>query len=294
MRNKVTMLSHSAWLIRAGVSVRLGTNALSAAAGDRLLATGGVSQVEGAAGGGLAPWALIAGYGTRDQVGFAAFHTDVDIDDFKLRSSGVAIGLFDRVEFSVARQTFGLGTTVPGQSIHLDVAGLKIKLAGDAVYDQDSWMPQVAVGIQQKKNRDMAVPSLLGARRGSDRDIYLSLTKLYLAGAFGHNLLANTTVRATRANQLGILGFGGDRGDGYRLQFEGSLAVLPRDDLAVGIELRTKPNNLSVFREDRFQDVFVAWFPVKGLSLTVAHVALGQVADKRNQKATYLSLQVSR
>lgn len=288
------MPSRPVWRMRAGLAAILGAVATFAAAGDRLLATGGVSQLEGAAGGGLVPWALIAGYGTRDQVGAAAFHTDVDIDDFRLRSSGVAIGFFDRVEFSAARQTLGLGTTVPGQSIHVDVTGLKLKLAGDAVYDQDNWWPQVAVGIQQKKNRDMAVPSLLGAKRGSDRDLYLSMTKLYLAGAFGHNLLVNTTARATRANQLGLLGFGGDRGDGYRLQFEGSLAILPRDDLAVGVELRTKPNNLSVFREDRFQDVFVAWFPVKGLSLTLAHVGLGQVADKRNQRATYLSLQVAR
>ncbi|OYW32390.1 MAG: hypothetical protein B7Z51_03330, partial [Methyloversatilis sp. 12-65-5] len=35
-------------------------------AGDRLIATGGVTQIEGAAGGGLNPWAVIAGYGTRE------------------------------------------------------------------------------------------------------------------------------------------------------------------------------------------------------------------------------------
>ena len=35
----------------------------------KLLATGGVSAVEGEGGGGLTPWALISGYGTRDGVG---------------------------------------------------------------------------------------------------------------------------------------------------------------------------------------------------------------------------------
>ena len=44
-------------------------------AGDRLLATGGVSNVEGSAGGGLSPWALIAGYGTREQTGATAMFT---------------------------------------------------------------------------------------------------------------------------------------------------------------------------------------------------------------------------
>ena len=39
--------------------------------GGKLLATGGVSQVEGAGGGGLANWALITGYGTRSE-GFVA------------------------------------------------------------------------------------------------------------------------------------------------------------------------------------------------------------------------------
>ena len=38
-------------------------------AGERLLATGGVMQIEGSAGGGLTPWALIAGYGTREENG---------------------------------------------------------------------------------------------------------------------------------------------------------------------------------------------------------------------------------
>jgi len=47
----------------------------SAIAGDRLLATGGVAQIEGAAGGGLTPWALITGYGTDAQIGGSAFYT---------------------------------------------------------------------------------------------------------------------------------------------------------------------------------------------------------------------------
>lgn len=265
----------------------------AAYAGDRLLATGGVSQVEGAGGGGLAPWALVAGYGTRDQLGAAIYHTNIEIDDFRMRSSGVAVGLYDRVELSLSRQLFSLGTTVPGQSIRQDVIGAKVKLAGDAVIDQDTWMPQISAGLQYKKNRDMLVPKLLGAKHDSGVDFYVAATKLYLAGAFGQNLLANVAVRATRANQLGILGFGGDRRDRYQPQLEASLAILPRDNLAVGIEYRFKPDNLSVFREDNFYDLFVAWFPSKRVSLTLAHVGMGQIADKRNQGGTYFSLQIA-
>lgn len=37
--------------------------------GGRLLLTGGVSTIEGAGGGGIVPWALIGGYGTRNELG---------------------------------------------------------------------------------------------------------------------------------------------------------------------------------------------------------------------------------
>ena len=41
----------------------------------KLLATAGVTQIEGAGGGGLAPWAVITGYGTRDAIGANAHYT---------------------------------------------------------------------------------------------------------------------------------------------------------------------------------------------------------------------------
>lgn len=282
----------SPWVLPLALSLAA-SFAPAAYAGDRLLATGGVSQLEGAAGGGLTPWAVIAGYGTRDQIGITAFHTHVEIDDFRLRSSGIALAIHDRFELSLAAQRFGLGSTVPGRAIRQDVFGAKLRVAGDAVYAQDDWLPQLAVGLQYKRNRDMAVPTALGARHGDGIDVYLSATKLYLAGLAGRNVLANVTVRATKANQLGILGFGGDRRDRYQAQAEGSLAVLLTDSLAVGAEYRHKPDNLGVFREDDYSDVFLAYFVNKHLSLTLAHARLGQVADKKDQRGTYLSLQAA-
>ena len=66
-----------------------------------------------------------------------------------------------------------------------------------------------------------------------------------------------------------------------------------RDDVVVGVEFRNKPDNLSAFREDDFYDVFLAYFPTKSVSATVAYARLGQIADKRNQKGTYFSLQLA-
>lgn len=264
----------------------------AASAGGRLLATGGVTEVEGAGGGGIVPWALVAGTGTRDEIGASAFATHLGLSDFRLQSAGLAVGLYDRVELSYARQTFSLGSTVPGDVIRLDSYGAKVKLFGDAVYDQDRWWPQVAAGIQVKNNRDFAfVPKSVGARHGTGTDFYLAATKLYLAGLFGRNVLVDATARASKANQLGLLGFGGDLGDRYRLRFEGSAAVFVNDFVAVGGEYRSKPNNLGAFREQSFSDVFVAWVPTKSLAATLAWAHLGRIADKPDQSGVYLSLQ---
>ena len=261
--------------------------------GGKLLATGGVTQIEGAAGGGLVPWALIAGYGTRDQVGITVYYTSADPTDFRLRAAGLAIGIHDRLELSVAQQRFGLGSTVPGESITQDLVGLKVRLFGDAVFDQDRWWPQVAAGLMYKRNEDMSVPRLLGANRESDTDFYIAATKIYLAGLFGRNVLLNATVRATRANQLGLLGFGGDKNDDYQAMGEVSAGVFLHDRLLLGAEYRQKPDNLSAFREQDFYDVFVAFLPAKRASITAAYAQLGQIADKQDQEALYLSLQLS-
>ena len=264
----------------------------TAHAGGRILATGGVTEIEGAAGGGIVPWALISGYGTRDEIGATAFYTHLDIKDFRLQSAGVGVGIYDRGEITFARQKLGLGTTVPGESIEQDVVGIKLKLTGDAVFDQDGWLPQLALGVQYKRNRDFdLVPKLLGAKHGTGADVYLSATKVFLAGVAGRNLLLNGTLRATKANQLGLLGFGGDKNDSYRARFEGSAAVFLNDALALGVEYRAKPDNLSVFREDRFLDVFLAYLPNKHLALTAAYARLGTIADKNDQNAVYLSVQ---
>lgn len=262
--------------------------------GGRVLATGGVTQLEGAGGGGIAPWALIAGYSTRDEVGGTGFATYVDTGDFDLQSFGGAAGISDRLELSFARQRFDLGDTVPGETIEQNVVGAKLKIFGDAIFAQDQPWPQLALGAQYKHNLDFDfVPKLLGARDGDGFDFYLAATKLYLGALAGHNLLVNGVVRATRANQFGILGFGGDRNNDYSAQFEGSAAIFLNDALLIGAEFRTRPDNLRVFGENDIYDVFVAYVPNKHLALTVAYAELGRIANETGQDAPYLSLQVS-
>lgn len=264
-------------------------------AGERLLATGGVMQIEGSAGGGLTPWALIAGYGTREEIGATSFYTNARTQGgFEMNLAGVALGFNNRVEVSYGHQLFNLGDTVPGEYIHMHTLGAKVRLFGDAVYDQDTWLPQVAAGMQFKHNADFdKVPKVLGGQHANGLDLYLSFTKLYLAAIGGRNLLLNGTLQVTKANQFGLLGFGGDQHNSYQLQPAASAAVMINDNLLLGTEYRAKPNNLNSFKEDDAKDVFVAWFPKKYFALTAAYIDLGNIADKDNQKAWYFSGQLS-
>lgn len=266
----------------------------NASTGGKLLLTAGVAQLEGAAGGGLTPWAVIGGYGERDQFGANAFYTRVDVDDYSLDSYGAMIGIRDRVELSVSRQAFdtkqvggalGLGD---GFVIRQDTYGVKVKLFGDAVLEQDNPLPQVSVGVQYKRNDRSALVRAIGADDDSGTDVYVSATKLYL----DKSLLLNATLRFTEANQFGILGFGGDRNSGYSPQFETSVAYLLDRRLAIGAEYRSKPDNLNIADEDNAWDIFVAWAPNRHMSLTVAYVDLGNIVIRDSQRGFYASLQV--
>lgn len=262
----------------------------------KLLATAGVSQIEGAGGGGLTPWALISGYGTRDSYGANAHASVVSTQDYTLQSYGVTVGIADRVELSLANQIFK-GSKAPLNDLRLrqDIAGVKVKVAGDAVYGQDSLLPQIAIGVMAKDNKGVdglgAVTSVrqLGARHTSGVDYYLSATRILLES----RLLLNGTLRATKANQMGLLGFGGEGRDRHQVMPEMSVAYLLTRDLVAGAEYRMKPRNLAIDREKDYYDVFLAYFPNKHLSVTAAYIDLGDITvlNPTRQRGFYLSLQ---
>ncbi len=261
--------------------------------GGRLPATTGATSLGGAGGGGLVPWAPVTGHGSRDAVGANVHGTAVRLPDFSLWATGIGVGVADRLELSYQHQWFdtggagarlGLGR---GYTFEQDVFGAKLRLWGDVVADQDRWWPQVSVGAQHKRSANRDVVRAVGARDASGTDLYVAATKLFL----GEGLLVNGTVRFTRANQFGLLGHGGDREDGYRAQFEGSAAALLSRRFAVGGEFRTKPDNLRFARENHAFDLFGAWFVNRHLSVVLAYVDLGKIAQQGRQNGVYLSLQ---
>lgn len=281
--------------------------ALAEPAHGKLLLTGGVSSIDGAAGGGLTPWAVTGSYATRGEVGATAFATHSRTGDYRLWVAGVALSVGDRVELSLARQDLDTRHNLAplgldGLHLKQDVVGAKLRVAGDAVLDSDTWLPQVAVGLQRKKTHAGGLgPTLYGplGAKASGTDLYASATKLFLAPG----VLVNMTLRHTQANQAGLLGFGGAQAGRARLRPELSLAKLLRRDLAVGVEFRAKPDNLGrsvlgagALKEDDWKDVFVAWAPNKQVSLTAAWVDLGRIApalQPRRQAGGYVSVQLA-
>jgi len=270
-----------------------GASAADIETGGKLLLTGGVSSLEGGAGGGLATWGVIAGNETSHGIGGKVHATYVDVSDYKLRAYGGAVGFHDRVELSAARQEFDTGPTGAklglgkGFTFKQSIFGAKVRVLGDAVYTQDSWIPQVSVGAQYKKNNQDAIVHAVGGQHDSGVDYYVAATKLLL----NQSLVLNGTVRATMANQTGLLGFGGDKNDSYKAQFEGSAGLLLSKRFVVGAEYRTKPSNLGFAKEDDWMDLFAAYAVNKTVSVTAAYVDLGDIATFKNQRGLYLSLQ---
>jgi Protein of unknown function (DUF3034) len=299
--------------LQTTVYLLFGLLAASAAQAEtgKLLLTGGVSSVDGAAGGGLTPWAVIGSNASAGEVGATAHFSRATTADYSLNTYGASVGIHDRVELSVARQDLKTGITgvllkLPGLHLRQTIVGGKVKIAGDAVLDSDTWMPQIAAGLEYKLLDSSGLdPTLtaLGAKR-SGVDAYVSATKLFLA----QGLLVNGTLRATKANQNGLLGFGatlGGANNSYSLRPEISVALLLSKHWAIGAEYRKMPNRLQTAGQaaglgdglgaQDWKGIFVAWALNKNVSLTLAYVDLGTIVPattaKRRQKGGYLSVQ---
>jgi len=267
--------------------------------GSRLWATGGVTTIEGSAGGGLVPWALLGSYASDEEWGGTVALSRAEVDDYTLSVAGAGMNWNNRIEITVARQTLDLDSLVftlknsfglEQDELNQDIFGMKVRLAGDALYSP--W-GQWSAGVQHKRQRDFTVPQAIGARDDSGTDVYFSGSKVFFAAVLGRNLLVNATVRGTRANQGGLLGFGGDLNNGYEFMAEAGAGVFINRQWLIGAEYRQKPDNLSFAREDDWWDVFVAWVPDRRFAVTAAFVNLGDVATLKDQQGVYLSLQGS-
>jgi hypothetical protein len=292
-------LPPTAWHSRAVEPIDQPFSAISAAHqsglfdGGKLLLTNGVTSIEGASGGGIATWATIAGREMEGGIGASAHFSAVELPDFGMRSFGLSIGIADRLELSYARQNFdtrsagaalGLGQ---GYTFNQDIYGAKLRVVGDVVYGAPL-LPQIAVGVEYKRNLDGPIIAVLGAGDDSGIDYTLSATKLLLE----HSLLVSAAARLTEGNQLGLLGFGSAAGRGYRVEFEGSLAYQLSRRAVIGAEYRSKPDNLGL-GEDDWIDIFAAYALNENITLSAAYVDLGSIATFADQRGGFLQAQIA-
>lgn len=269
----------------------------------KVLLTGGVVSIDGAGGGGITPWAVISGYGTRDGINGGLHYTFTYLPNYSLNSYGATVGFYDRLELSYTRSKLPTGSTfntvglvadlLPGgggetgvepfnTSIVMDIYGAKLRLFGDAVYRSDSLIPQVALGAFYKDNKNKDLLKTLQAQDNKDYEIYLSATKIY----FPFSTLVNVTGRYTRANQTGLTGFGGPNDDDREIRFEASIATLVAKNTVFGIEYAQHGSNLDgvgVKIDGMDTDAALSLLPSNGLQT----LGVASTADLKNNLTQY-------
>jgi hypothetical protein len=284
-------MSRQSNVVLFALCVLVATAAPRAAEHGRLKATGGLVMIEGAAGGGLVPWAVMAGLSTNPGADAVLGLSSTQVNDFRLESIGLSASWNDRFELSLGRQQFAIDRELlPAGIDHRigqTVLGAKLRVAGDLIFGD---LPQMALGLQYKHSDSDVLAGALGARRNDDVEAYFSVTRLFLAGPFDRNWLLNGTLRATRANETGLLGFGRADDNGYDLVGEVSAAMFFNPEFALGAEYRQKPEGLPGLGESDWRDVFIAWVPNERFSLALAWVDLGTIAARPDQDGVFISM----
>ncbi|KXS30375.1 MAG: Uncharacterized protein AWT59_3500, partial [Candidatus Gallionella acididurans] len=191
----------------------------------------------------------------------------------------------NRVEVSYAHSMLDVtGSALGNNNIDaVDNFGLKVKLN-----DMGDSMPQFALGMVYKKASGNLVDNVLTPALGIDSsstDVYGAASKIVNVG--GKNVLLNGVLRATKANQMGLLGFGGGSTagakTGYSIEPEVSVEMFAADNVVFGAEYRAQPNNSvagtsGVLHQNSAYDLNVVYVANKNLTLTAAYANLGAVA----------------
>lgn len=291
----VSKATHRFYLAASVLAVSFGANQAQAVP----------TNIEGSAGGGLVPMALMHPQGP------LVSYTNLTTQDFGIQSIAIGGTIADRAEVSIGH----LMTTVPASyaafygtdnRITVNTFGLKVK-----VLDMGDSTPQLAIGLQAKSSSGSLLNTLKTVNAissTSGTDFYAAATKVVTIG--GKGVVLNGVLRATKANQMGILGFGGGTAaggkTGYSMKPELSAGVFLADNVILGGEYRAKPNNISStaaglgIKEEGAYTLFMAYIPNKNMTITAAYANLGQVGASSavvggaaKQDGMYLQLQTN-
>ena len=194
-----------------------------------------------------------------------------------------------RLRVSYEHQNFYTGE--PGGRLGLgqaftfnrDIIGAKLAfLAGE-----HKLLPQLAVGIQYRRDEPQSAFVVLGSRKR--KDYYASATKFL----FDKHLVLSGAVRLNKVSRPGLYGLGPTRTQRTK-QYEASAAWLPTRRMALGVVYRTQPDTSLTFAVHRdWTNAFVAYAFSPMVSLTANLMDLGDIGAARNQRAAFLSLQAA-
>lgn len=246
-----------------------------------LFATGAqaaITNIDGQAGGGLVPWALLSS-------GPTVAITHLGTPNLSINSVAVNTSFANMVEVSYAHNMLNVtGSTLPAYANidNVDNLGLKVKLN-----DMGDSMPQFALGLVYKQASGN-LADFLKTAAGIDKsgtDVYAAASKIVNIG--GKTVLLNGVLRASKANQLGLLGFGGGTTvgakTGYSVKPELSVEVFAAENVIVGAEYRAQPSNgvtgtEGIVHQNAAYDFHIVYVANKNFTLTAAYTNLGQVA----------------
>lgn len=264
-------------------------------------------MLEGAGGGGLNPWALIAN-GGKNLVTPAAFGTYGTTRNYNIYSVGANFSIKNYAEIYFDHQYLSLpnslSNVVGTNSSEQSIVGGKLQ-----VYQGNGVIPAVAVGLNAHFVND-TIPDELGAS-SQGVDFYAAATGIY--PFMGSKLLVDGTLWATKANYMGLLGFGGQGHNGYTIQEGVSVGYFLAKDVMLGAEWRSFPtDNLGAaqasmqasypgadLKQSDWYDGFIAYMPNHHLSVVAAFVSLGnmvnlpKVSNNSNQNGFYLNVNAS-
>jgi hypothetical protein len=237
-----------------------------------------ITNIDGQAGGGLVPWALLSS-------GPTVAVTHLGTPKLNINSLAVNTSFANMTEVSYARNMLSItGSTLPASAdtVNVDNFGLKVKLN-----DMSDSMPQFALGLVYKNTSGNLYDNALKAAgiNKSGTDVYAAASKIVNIG--GKNVLLNGVLRASKANQMGLLGSTGGTTAGsknsYSIKPELSVEVFAADNVIVGAEYRAQPSNGVVatdgtLHQNAAYDFHIVYVANKNFTLTAAYTNLGQVA----------------
>jgi len=220
-----------------------------------------------------------------------------------LYATSLTTNVFRRIELGYSYIHANLGdwatdveAAVPGvnvkNTVGLHTVSARAMLLRDGEFDT-AWMPAVTLGVSYKNNnaiwdinRDLGgLVNAIGVNDNDGWDVTLMASKI-VAGVLPKPFLVSAGLRSTRAHQIGLLGFGGDRD----IVFEGNMAFFITDRLLIGAEYRQKPDDLNrvgklVGPEHDWWTVAAAYIVNSHLTVAAAYGHLGNILNHEENAA---------